>query len=86
MLKTLLELKEKGELKKMVEAGLMSAKVYMYLEIYLWIDARVKTTGKNITTVALDAEEEFSVKRTTVWTAIRCIRTNEVSTGIGELI
>jgi hypothetical protein len=76
MFEILLELKNEGKLKKLVDAGLMSPKVYYYLEIYLWIDARMRATGKNISTIATEAEVSFGVCRTTIWTAIKIIKSS----------
>jgi hypothetical protein len=74
MFEKLLKLKNEGILKDLVETGLMSPKVYTYLEIYMWIDARMKATGKNISTVAAEAEVSFKLGRTTIWTAIKVIK------------
>jgi hypothetical protein len=77
MFEKLLKLKDDGTLNDLVETGLMSPKIYTYLEIYMWIDARMKATGKNISTVAAEAEVSFRVGRTTIWTAIRCIKNKQ---------
>lgn len=74
MFEKLLELKDSGLLKAMVKSGLMSAKVFNYLEIYMWVDAKKRSTGKNISTVVKDAEITFGVSSQTIWTAIKTIK------------
>lgn len=46
----------------------------MYLEIYLWVDARVKTSGKSLNTIITDAEVVFGVCRRTVWNALKAVK------------
>ncbi|MEO6521363.1 MAG: hypothetical protein ABIN91_06795 [Mucilaginibacter sp.] len=77
MLQTLLNLKNNGTLKQLVLSGLMSQKVFNYIEIYLWIDARAKTTGKSLNTIITDAEIAFGVCRRTVWNALRVMKEME---------
>jgi hypothetical protein len=74
MLQTLLQLKNSGVLKHLVLNGLMSPKIFMYLEIYLWVDARVKTSGKSLNTIITDAEVVFGVCRRTVWNALKAVK------------
>lgn len=71
MLQTLLSLKNNGTLKQLVLSGLMSPKVFMYLEIYLWIDARIKTGTKSLSGLVSDAEIVFDVSSATVWRSLR---------------
>ena len=74
MYQTLLQLKNEGTLKQLVQSGLMSAKVFQYLEIYLWIDARIKTSNKSLNSLVTDAEVAFNVSRATVWRSLRVVR------------
>ncbi len=74
MFDLLIQLKNNGTLKHMVRNGLMSPKVFMYLEIYMYIDARVKVTGKSVNSLVLDAEMAFEVSRATVWRSIKIIK------------
>ena len=74
MFDLLIQLKNNGTLNHMVRNGLMSPKVLMYLEIYMYIDARVKATGKNVANLVQDAEIAFEVSRATVWRSIKIIK------------
>lgn len=74
MFEILRELDRDGTLKAFVNGGFISTKVYMYMEIYMWIDAKMKTTGKNISTIVTDAEIAFNVSRQTVWTVIKVMK------------
>ncbi|OCX52665.1 hypothetical protein BEL04_14560 [Mucilaginibacter sp. PPCGB 2223] len=74
MFDLLIQLKNNGTLNHMVRNGLMSPKVFMYLEIYMYIDARVKAGGKSVNSVVLDAEIAFEVSRATVWRSIKIIK------------
>ncbi len=76
-MQTLLQLKQNGTLKHLVLNGLMSHKVFLYLEIYMWIDARLKTSTQSIKTVVNDAEITFQISRATVWRAIKVIKSLE---------
>lgn len=77
MLQTLLTLKNNGTLKHLVLNGLMSAKIFTYIEIYLWVDARTKTSSQSLNTIITDAEVTFGLGRTAIWRAIRVIRNLE---------
>ena len=74
MLQTLLNLKNNGTLKHLVLNGLMSAKIFTYIEIYLWVDARSKTSSQSLNAIVLDAEIAFGLGRSAIWRAIRTIR------------
>ncbi len=71
---TLIQLKDNGTLKHLVRNGLMSPKVFTYIEIYLWVDARSKTSSQSLNAIVTDAEITFGVCRRTVWTAIKAVR------------
>lgn len=74
MVDTLIQLKNSGVLKNMVQTGLISAKVLTYLEICLWIDARQKATGKSINSLVVDAEVAFKVSRRTIWRSLQLLK------------
>jgi hypothetical protein len=52
----------------------MSQKVFTYIEIYLWVDARAQTSGKSLNAIITDAEIAFGLGRTAIWRAIRIVR------------
>lgn len=74
MLQELISLQQSGTLSKMVRAGLVSSKVNFYLEVYLYIDARKKTTGKKSNDLILEASQQFGVCRATVYNALQAIK------------
>lgn len=74
MLQTLLTLKNNGTLKHLVLNGLMSAKIFTYIEIYLWIDARTKTSNQSLSNIVTDAEITFGVCRRTIWNALKAVK------------
>jgi hypothetical protein len=73
----LLLLKKDGTLKNLVQTGLMSAKVFTYLEIFMWVDAKQKATNNNLSNIVSDAEVAFGVSRPTIWRALKIIRSSE---------
>lgn len=74
MFQKLIELKESGFLSQMVKSGLMSSKVYVYLEIYMWVDARKTVTKKTLSDVVAEAEAYFGKSSSTIWRAVRVIK------------
>lgn len=75
MFEKLMEMKETGVLKSMVSAGLVSPKVYLYLEIYMWIDARKRTTKARSCDLAFEAMDAFNVSRATIFRAVKSMKT-----------
>jgi len=71
MVDTLLQLRDNGTLNHLVQIGLLSPKVLTYLEIYLWIDARLKTSNKSLNTLVLEAQDTFNVSRATIWRSLK---------------
>jgi len=48
-----------GVFNAMYKAGFITDKVFLYREIYLWIQAQVQTRGINRRRAVLEAEEKF---------------------------
>lgn len=69
----LTELELTGDLKVLVQGGFCSPCVVRNMEIYRFIDARVKT-GSKVSKTVLDAETTFGVCRQTVFNAWRCFK------------
>ena len=73
MLQELIQLQQTGTLTKMVRAGLVSSKVYTYLEIYMFVDARRKTRKCTKESIILEASEQFKVSRVTIFKALKAV-------------
>lgn len=74
MIQELIILQQSGTLKKLVRAGLVSSKVNTYLEISLFVDARVKTTKQSKESIIMEAASQFKVCRATVFNALNAVR------------
>lgn len=70
---TLNRLDSTGELKQLVNAGLMPVKICNYLEVYRFVDMRVKT-GSKITEAVTEATVCMNLCRTTVFSIIRGLK------------
>lgn len=76
MFKKLLELKQNGTLDIMVKCTLITPKVYMYLEMYMYINAKL-TVNKtlNKTQAVADCAEIFNTSIPSVWRALYIMET-----------
>jgi len=59
-----------GVFSAMYKAGFITAKVFIYREIYLWIEAQRKTRGLNKRQAVLEAEVKFMKDERTIWRAL----------------
>lgn len=59
-----------GIFSAMYKAGFITAKVFIYREIYLWIEAQRKTRGLNKRQAVLEAEVKFMKDERTIWRAL----------------
>jgi hypothetical protein len=64
------QLFDDGILTALYKAGLISDKIFTYRNIYLFVDARMKTTGISQEKAALEAQVKFNLSRKTVYKAI----------------
>jgi hypothetical protein len=71
-IKVINELHDTGILKDMFLAGFLSAKTFEYREIYLWVDAQIKTRGVSKNKAVLAAEVFFNKSEATIWKALKC--------------
>lgn len=60
-----------GTFSAMYKAGFITNKVFMYREIYLWVDAQIKTRGITKNQAILEAEVYFKLSEITIWRAYR---------------
>lgn len=79
MFNTLIKMKESGILKNFIRAGLMSSKVHTYLEISMWVDAKQKSTTKNLNAIVEDAQRNFGMSKSTIWRALRTMKGTETA-------
>jgi len=77
MFETLIKMKESGDLKKFIRAGLMSSKVHTYLEISMWVDAKQKSSTRNLNSIVEDAQRNFGMSKSTIWRALRTMKGTE---------
>lgn len=70
---TLNRLDSTGELKQLVNAGLMPVKICTHLEVYRFVDMRVKT-GSRITEAVNEASVCMKLCRKTVFNIIRGLK------------
>ena len=60
-----------GTLVEMYKSGLITPKVFTYLEIYLWVDLQIKTRGITKNQAVLEAEVKFEKGEATIWRALK---------------
>ncbi len=60
-----------GTFTEMFKAGFITNKVFIYREIYLWVDAQMKTRGITKNQAVLEAEVKFRKDESTIWRAMR---------------
>ena len=59
-----------GVFSAMYKAGFITAKIFTYREIYLWVHAQLKTRGVNKDQAVLEAEVKFMKDERTIWRAL----------------
>ncbi|HWZ02946.1 MAG TPA: hypothetical protein VNX40_04995 [Mucilaginibacter sp.] len=59
-----------GVFSAMYKAGFITTKVFIYREIYLWIEAQRKTRGLNKRQAVMEAEIKFMKDERTIWRAL----------------
>lgn len=63
---------DEGVFSAMYKAGFITAKVFTYREIYLWVDAQMQIRGISKNQAVLDAEVKFGKDERTIWRALNC--------------
>jgi hypothetical protein len=56
-----------GVFSAMFKAGFITTKVFTYREIYLWVQAQMKTRGISKNQAVLEAEIKFDKDERTIW-------------------
>lgn len=59
-----------GIFSALYKAGFITTKVFIYREIYLWVQAQVKTRGITKNQAVLEAEVKFQKDERTIWRAL----------------
>lgn len=59
-----------GTFSAMYKAGFITSKVFIYREIYLWIQAQMKTRNLSKRQAVLEAEIKFNKDERTIWRAL----------------
>jgi hypothetical protein len=61
---------DEGVFSEMYKAGFITAKVFLYREIYLWVEAQLKSRNINKYQAVLEAELKFDKDKRTIWRAL----------------
>jgi hypothetical protein len=69
-IKTANTLFDDGVFSAMYKAGFITSKVFIYREIYLWVQAQVKARGITKNQAVLEAEVKFEKDERTIWRAL----------------
>lgn len=69
-IKTANALFDEGIFSEMYKAGFITAKVFTYREIYLWVQAQMQVRGISKNQAVLEAEVKFNKDERTIWRAL----------------
>lgn len=61
-----------GVFSAMYKAGFITDKVFLYREIYLWVNAQIQTRFIKKNQAVLEAEVKFMKDERTIWRALNC--------------
>lgn len=65
-----------GVFSAMYKAGFITTKVFIYREIYLWVQAQVQTRKITKNQAVLEAEVKFMKDERTIWRALNSFENN----------
>lgn len=65
-----------GVFSALYKAGFITAKLFTYREIYLWVEAQTKTRGISKNQAVLEAEIKFGKDERTIWRALNSFAGN----------
>jgi len=63
---------DEGIFAALYKAGFVSAKIFLYREIYLWVQAQTYQRGLTKNQAVLEAEIHFNRDERTIWRALSC--------------
>ncbi len=69
-IKTANALFDDGVFTELFKAGFITTKVFTYREIYLWVQAQIKTRAITKNQAVLEAEVKFEKDERTIWRAL----------------
>lgn len=69
-IKTANALFDEGIFSELYKAGFITTKVFVYREIYLWVQAQIQTRGITKNQAVLEAEVKFDKDERTIWRAL----------------
>lgn len=61
---------DEGVFSELYKAGFITEKVFLYREIYLWVQAQVQTRAISRNQAVAEAEIKFSRDKRTIWRAL----------------
>ncbi|WP_461451082.1 hypothetical protein [Mucilaginibacter sp.] len=67
---------DEGTFSAMYKAGFITTKVFIYREIYLWIQAQIKTRNLSKSQAVLEAGLKFRKDERTIWRALNSFEEN----------
>jgi hypothetical protein len=76
-IKTANTLFDQGIFTAMYKAGFITAKVFVYREIYLWVHAQVTARGISKNQAVLEAEVKFEKDERTIWRALNAFTSTD---------
>lgn len=65
-----------GIFSSLYQSGFITAKVFVYREIYLWVHAQIKARGITKNQAVLEAEVKFLKDERTIWRALNSFEDN----------
>ena len=65
-----------GIFSELYKAGFITAKIFTYREIYLWVQAQIQTRGITKNQAVLEAEGKFNSDERTIWRALNSFEEN----------
>ena len=65
-----------GIFSAMYKAGFITSKVFLYREIYLWVQAQLQTRNITKHKAVLEAEVKFQKDERTIWRALNSFEDN----------
>lgn len=63
---------DNGSLSQMYKAGFITAKVFEYREIYVWIHTQMRIHGICKSKAVFEAQGKFQKDERTIWRALNC--------------
>lgn len=63
-----------GIFSELFKAGFITAKVFLYREIYLWVHAQIKTRALSKRQSVLEASVKFDKDERTIWRALESFK------------